>query len=77
MSLSVAPHAAVTTRQNVLAVVTAATVLSGKCFVPSTPGVVNTRRHYEWSVMRPEVPIGEVESQDPLLVTEGAQGGSN
>ena len=77
MSPSVAPHAAVITRQNAPAVVTAATVPGGRHFVPSTPSVVKTRKQHERSVMQPEVSIDEVESQGPLLATEGAQGGSN
>ena len=77
MSPGVAPHAAVPTSHNVMAVATIATVLGGKRFVPSTPGVVQTRKHYEWSGMRPEVSIDGVESQGPLLVAEGAQGGLN
>lgn len=62
MSLGVAPHAAVPTSHNVMAVATTATVPGGKLFVPSTHGAAKTRKHYELNSMRPEVSIGEVEN---------------
>ena len=77
MSPGVAPHAAVPTSHNVTAVATTATVPGGKLFVPSTPGAVQTRKHYERSGTRAEVSTGEIESQDPLPATEGVKGGSN
>jgi len=42
MNLSVVPHAAELTKHGVLAMATTATVPSGECFVPSTPGVGKT-----------------------------------
>jgi len=45
MSLSVVPHAVEPTKRSVPVAETTATVPSGKCFVPSTPGVGKTWKY--------------------------------
>ncbi len=45
MSLSVAPRAVEPTKRSVPAMETTATVPSGECLVPSTPGVGKTRKY--------------------------------
>ena len=44
MSLGVVPHAVEPKKHSVPTVATTATVPSGKCFVPATPGVDKARR---------------------------------
>ena len=44
MSLGVVPHAVEPKKNSVLAAKTTATVPSGECFVPSTPGVGKIRK---------------------------------
>ena len=81
MSLSVVPHAVEPTKHSVPALETTATVPSGECLVPSTPGVGKTRK-YRLSLLKIDqcivvivtIPSDSADHASLLLKTYTGQG---